>query len=129
MTVVKADRHNVEPFVVKNVFLYSGETYSVLVKADQDPSRNYWITTYVVSRNATTPPGLGISDYYPNHPRRSPPSVPPAGPALDNVRARLDQSLAIKACQGSSTRLPQPQTESLCFSTHKTPSTALSSGR
>ncbi|KAM2858202.1 hypothetical protein COP2_023775 [Malus domestica] len=78
----------------------SSETYYVLLKADQDPSRNYWITTNVVSRNATTPPGLGIFNYYPNHPRRSPPSVPPAGPAWDNVRARLDQSLAYKAHQG-----------------------------
>ncbi|CAN6679600.1 unnamed protein product [Malus baccata var. baccata] len=100
MTVVEADGHNVEPFIVKNLFIYSGETYSVLVKADQDPSRNYWITTNVVSRNATTPPGLGIFNYYPNHPRRSPPSVPPAGPAWNNIRARLDQSLAIKARQG-----------------------------
>ncbi|PQQ04055.1 L-ascorbate oxidase [Prunus yedoensis var. nudiflora] len=100
MTVVEADGHYVEPFVVKNLFLYSGETYSVLIKADQDPSRNYWMTTNVVSRNATTPPGLAILNYYPNHPRRSPPAVPPAGPAWDNVRARLDQSLAIKAHQG-----------------------------
>lgn len=100
MTVVEADGHYVEPFVVKNLFLYSGETYSVLIKADQDPSRNYWMTTNVVTRNATTPPGLAILNYYPNHPRRSPPAVPPAGPAWDNVRARLDQSLAIKAHQG-----------------------------
>lgn len=100
MTVVEADGHYVEPFVVKNLFLYSGETYSVLIKADQDPSRNYWMTTNVVSRNATTPPGLAILNYYPNHPRRSPSAVPPAGPAWDNVRARLDQSLAIKAHQG-----------------------------
>ncbi|KAI5324455.1 hypothetical protein L3X38_033528 [Prunus dulcis] len=100
MTVVEADGHYVEPFVVKNLFLYSGETYSVLIKADQDPSRNYWMTTNVVSRNATTPPGLAILNYYPNHPRRSPPAVPPAGPAWNNVRSRLDQSLAIKAHQG-----------------------------
>ncbi|KAB2597354.1 L-ascorbate oxidase-like [Pyrus ussuriensis x Pyrus communis] len=44
-------------------------------RADQDPSRNYWITTIVVGRNATTPPSLGIFNYYPNHPRRSPPSA------------------------------------------------------
>ncbi|KAJ0097153.1 hypothetical protein Patl1_27324 [Pistacia atlantica] len=60
MTVVEADGHYVEPFVVQNLFIYSGETYSVLIKADQDPSRNYWATTNVVSRNATTPPGQAI---------------------------------------------------------------------
>ncbi|RVX21100.1 L-ascorbate oxidase [Vitis vinifera] len=50
-----------------------GETYSILVKADQDPSRNYWVTTSVVSRNnIVTPPGLAIFNYYPNHPNKSP---------------------------------------------------------
>ncbi|PQQ04902.1 L-ascorbate oxidase [Prunus yedoensis var. nudiflora] len=117
MTVVEADGHYVEPFVVKNLFLYSGETYSVLIKADQDPSRNYWMTTNVVTRNATTPPGLAILNYYPNHPRRSPPAVPPAGPAWDNVRARLDQSLAIKAHQGFIPPLPNLR-QSDCASQH-----------
>ncbi|XP_054805552.1 L-ascorbate oxidase-like [Prosopis cineraria] len=101
MTVVEADGHYVEPFVVQNLFLYSGETYSVLVKADRDRSRNYWITSNVVSRNRTTPPGLGIFNYYPNHPRRSPPSTPPSPPAWDDVEPRLAQSLAIKARSGS----------------------------
>ncbi|XP_004302195.1 PREDICTED: L-ascorbate oxidase [Fragaria vesca subsp. vesca] len=106
MTVVEADGHYVEPFVVKNLFIYSGETYSVIIKADQDPSRNYWMTTNIVSRNpitntttttTTTPPGLAFLNYYPNHPRRSPPTVPPAGPAWNDVKSRLNQSLAIKA--------------------------------
>ncbi|KAF6142635.1 hypothetical protein GIB67_015121, partial [Kingdonia uniflora] len=42
MTVVEADGHYVKPFMVKNLNIYSGKTYSVLVKADQDASRNYW---------------------------------------------------------------------------------------
>ena len=95
MTVVEADGHYVEPFEVKNLFIYSGETYSVLVKTDQDPSRNYWITSNVVSRNRTTPPGLGMFNYYPNHPKRSPPTVPPSPPAWDDVEPRLAQSLSI----------------------------------
>ena len=100
MTVVEADGHYVEPFVVKNLFIYSGETYSVLVKTDQDPSRNYWATTNVVSRNSTTPPGLAIFNYYPNHPRRSPPTFPPSGPLWNDVDSRFNQSLAIKARKG-----------------------------
>lgn len=100
MTVVEADGHNVEPFVVQNLFIYSGETYSVLLTANQDPSRNYWATTNVVSRNATTPPGLAVLNYYPNHPRRSPPTTPPAGPYWDDVSPRVNQSLNIKARQG-----------------------------
>ncbi|XVE83196.1 hypothetical protein DITRI_Ditri16bG0068000 [Diplodiscus trichospermus] len=100
MTVVEADGHYVEPFVVQNLFIYSGETYSVLVKADQDRGRNYWITSNVVVRNATTPPARGIFNYYPNHPRRSPPTIPPAGPAWADPAPRLAQSQAIKARQG-----------------------------
>ncbi|KAF6164377.1 hypothetical protein GIB67_037534 [Kingdonia uniflora] len=57
MTIVEADGHYVEPFVVKNLNIYSGETYSVLVKADQDPSRNYWAASNVISRKPATPPG------------------------------------------------------------------------
>ncbi|KAL4645430.1 hypothetical protein ACB092_02G234600 [Castanea dentata] len=97
MTVVEADGHYVEPFVVKNLFIYSGETYSVLIKADQDPSRNYWMTTNVVGRPPNTTQGLGFLNYYPNHPRRSPPTVPPTGPIWNHTAPRLAQSLAIKA--------------------------------
>uniref|UniRef100_A0A7N0T6V5 L-ascorbate oxidase n=2 Tax=Kalanchoe fedtschenkoi TaxID=63787 RepID=A0A7N0T6V5_KALFE len=102
MTVVEADGHNVVPFVVKNLFLYSGETYSVLVTADQDPSRNYWATSSIVGRNATftTPPALSVINYYPNHLRRAPPTRPPAGPVWNDVAPRLSQSLAIKAREG-----------------------------
>lgn len=106
MTVVEADGHYVDPFVVKNLYIYSGETYSVLVKTDQDPSRNYWITSNVVSRNRTTPPGLGIFNYYPNHPMRSPPTSPPSPPAWDNVESRHTQSLAIKAHQNYTIKPP-----------------------
>ncbi|KAL6558873.1 hypothetical protein OROMI_019223 [Orobanche minor] len=97
MTVVEADGHYVEPFVVKNLFIYSGETYSVLIEADQDPSRNYWASAKVVSRKNTTPNGLAIFNYYPNHPRRSPPTVAPIGPQWDDVRPRLVQSQSTKA--------------------------------
>lgn len=100
MTVVEADGHYVDPFVVKNLFIYSGETYSVLIKADQDPSRNYWASAKVVSRNSSTPNGLAIFNYYPNHPRRNPPTIPPSGPRWDDVQPRLNQSRAIKARPG-----------------------------
>lgn len=97
LTVVEADGHAVEPFVVQNLYIYSGETYSVLVKADKDPKRNYWISTKVVSRKNTTQNGLAIFNYYPNHPRRNPPTIPPAGPHWDDVAPRIAQSVAIKS--------------------------------
>ncbi|GKV01687.1 hypothetical protein SLEP1_g14227 [Rubroshorea leprosula] len=100
MTVVEADGSYVEPFVVQNLFIYSGETYSVLVKADQDPSRNYWITANVVARSPATPPILAILNYYPNSPTKSPQTVPPSGPAWDDVARRKAQSKAIRARHG-----------------------------
>ncbi|KAF6149208.1 hypothetical protein GIB67_026064 [Kingdonia uniflora] len=100
MTVVEADGHYVEPFVVKNLNIYSGETYSVLIKADQDPSRNYWAASNVISRKPTTPTGLAILNYYPNHPRKSPPTIPPTGPVWNDSDYRLAQSNATKARQG-----------------------------
>lgn len=100
MTIVEADGQYVEPFVVQNLFIYSGETYSVLLKADQNPSRNYWISTKVVSRNSTTPNGVAVLNYYPNHRRRNPPTTPPVGPRWDNVSPRFNQSLSIKARTG-----------------------------
>ena len=57
MTVVEADGHYVKPFVVDSLSIYSGETYSVLIKADQDPNRNYWLASNVVGRQPGTPTG------------------------------------------------------------------------
>ncbi|XP_065873189.1 L-ascorbate oxidase [Euphorbia lathyris] len=97
MTVVEADGHYVDPFTVQNLFIYSGETYSVLVKMDQNSTRNYWMTTHIVSRNATTPPGLAVLNYYPNHPRRYPPTPPPSGPIWNDRYPRFAQSVSIKS--------------------------------
>ncbi|KAK3211971.1 hypothetical protein Dsin_016677 [Dipteronia sinensis] len=99
MTVVEADENYVEPFVTKNLYVYSGEIYSVLVTANQD-SRNYWMSTNVVGRKPATPTGLAIFNYYPNHFHKLPPTTPPPGPAWNDTGARINQSLAIKARQG-----------------------------
>jgi L-ascorbate oxidase len=97
MTVVEADGNYVEPFQIKNLYINSGETYSVLVTADQDPSRNYWITTNVVSREPSTPIGLAIFNYYPNHPHKYPPTAPTTGPLWNDTASQLAQSRAIRA--------------------------------
>ncbi|KAJ6357372.1 hypothetical protein OIU78_005263 [Salix suchowensis] len=100
MTVVEADGNYVEPFTIRNLYIYSGETYSVLVKADQDSSRNYWATINVVARNPATPTGLAIFNYYPNHPQKQPPTAPATGPPWNDTASRLAQSLAFRARQG-----------------------------
>lgn len=95
LTVVEADGHYVNPFVVRNLNVYSGETYSVLFTADRDASRNYWMAVHVVSRRPGTPPGTAVLNYYPNHPRRTPPTVPPAGPLWNDTNYRVQQSIAL----------------------------------
>ncbi|XP_031498817.1 L-ascorbate oxidase [Nymphaea colorata] len=107
MTIVEADGHYVDPFVVQRLFIYSGETYSVLIKADQDPTRNYWMGTNVVGRKPATPTGAAILNYYPNHPKRSPPNMAPAGPLWNDTAPRVNQSRAIKAHPGYV--VPPPQ--------------------
>ncbi|KAJ1281952.1 hypothetical protein BS78_03G012700 [Paspalum vaginatum] len=98
MTVVEADGHYVKPFVVRTLFVYSGETYSVLLKADQDPSRNYWAASNVVGRERNTTSGLAILSYAGNDPRRAPPTdQQPEAPAWDDVAPRKEQSRAIVA--------------------------------
>ncbi|KAF2293080.1 hypothetical protein GH714_036259 [Hevea brasiliensis] len=87
-------------FQIENLYIYSGETFSVLVNATQDPTRNYWATIYVVSRKPATPDGLAIFNYYPNHFHKLPPTVPPPGPLWNDTDSRINQSLAIKALQG-----------------------------
>ncbi|XWS41528.1 hypothetical protein CRYUN_Cryun17cG0089400 [Craigia yunnanensis] len=100
MTAIEADGQYVEPFVTKNLFINSGETYSVLVTANQDPSRNYWTSISVVSREPKTPNGLAIFNYYPNHFHKLPPTNPPPGPLWNDTKLQINQSLTIKAHQG-----------------------------
>ncbi|CAM0952252.1 unnamed protein product [Alopecurus aequalis] len=98
MTVVEADGHYVRPFVVRNLFIYSGETYSVLIKADQDPRRNYWAVSKIVGRNGTMiPSARAIVSYAGNDPLKTPPTTAPTGPPWNNVAIRVEQSRAIVA--------------------------------
>ncbi|PAN12114.1 hypothetical protein PAHAL_2G243700 [Panicum hallii] len=97
MTVVEADGHYVKPFIVDSLSIYSGETYSVLIKADhQDPTRNYWLTSNVVSRQPGTPTGTAVLSYL-GAPRGPPPTPPPAGRAWNDTMYRFQQSVATVA--------------------------------
>lgn len=112
MTVVEADGHYVKPFVVKNLNIYSGETYSVLIKANQDPNRNYWLASNVVSREPGTPTGTAYLSYYGGRssPRRAPPTTPPAGPAWNDTMYRFNQSVATVA-HPAHTQTPPPRAD------------------
>ncbi|KAF7848957.1 hypothetical protein BT93_L1396 [Corymbia citriodora subsp. variegata] len=86
LTVVEAYGHYVEP--VQNLLVDSGRTYSVLVKANQNPLRNYLIMTNIVGQNntATSPLGLAVLSYSSS-----------AGPIRNHVTPQLVQSVGSKA--------------------------------
>lgn len=110
MTVVEADGHYVEEFVVKNLYIYSGETYSVVftAKSQSASTINYWITTNVVTRNPKTPLGLAVLNYSPSDASKSPSTPPPSGPLWNDTSSRLNQSLAIVARSNSIEPPPPP---------------------
>lgn len=99
MIVVEADGNYVEPFKVKHLYLYSGETYSVIIDTSltKDRSRNYWMVAKVVGRESSTPSGLAILNYDSNLPLALPTTDPPAGPRWNDVSDRIDRSSAVKA--------------------------------
>ncbi|GLJ51158.1 hypothetical protein SUGI_1088840 [Cryptomeria japonica] len=80
MTVVEADGHYVEPVEVDNLDVYSGETYSVLITANQDPSENYWVGVNVRGRDPKTPTGLAVLNYLSNPPTKVPNAPSPTSP-------------------------------------------------
>lgn len=100
MTVVEADGHYVEPFVVKELNIYSGETYSVLITANQNASRNYWAALNVRGRQPNTPTGRAILRYVPNPPSLLPPSTPAKGPLWNDTSYTKNQAKLYKARAG-----------------------------
>ncbi|CAM6096536.1 unnamed protein product [Calypogeia fissa] len=84
MTVVEADGHYVQPVVVQNLDIYSGETYSVIFTASQDSSRNYWAGVNVRGRMPATPTGLAVLNYKNNPSTSLPTTPPPVSPRWDD---------------------------------------------
>ncbi|RZC64830.1 hypothetical protein C5167_008521 [Papaver somniferum] len=78
MTVLEADGHFAEPFIAPNLNIYPGETYFVLVKTDQDPSKIYWVAFNVIGGKPATPTHLAILNYDPNYNHKPPTSALPA---------------------------------------------------
>jgi hypothetical protein len=69
MTVVEADGNYVEEVELGNLNIYSGETYSVLVKAHEvapEGQTSFWVVSHVRGRLPKTPPGLAILTYAQN---------------------------------------------------------------
>ncbi|TKW22755.1 hypothetical protein SEVIR_4G248900v4 [Setaria viridis] len=100
LTVVEADGNFVEPFEVTDIDIYSGESYSVLLKTDQRPS-SYWISVGVRGRRPKTQPALAILNYTNSKPDSWPSGVTPETPAWDNVTRSKEFTYRIKARAGT----------------------------
>lgn len=83
MRVVEADGNYVEEMDVTSLDIYSGETYSVLVKAKAEGKGSFWVAAHVRGRPPKTPPALAIL-YYGDGEAVAPPTEPPKCPATWN---------------------------------------------
>ena len=101
MVVVEADGNYVTPFKVKDIDLYSGDSYSVLLTADQNPSSNYWISVSVRGRLPKTQPALAVLNYYPNSATNLPTSKPPISPLWNDYSHSKAFTYKILALKGT----------------------------
>ncbi|XP_027343254.1 L-ascorbate oxidase-like [Abrus precatorius] len=104
LLVVEADGNYVEPFMVDDMDIYSGESYSVLLRTDQDPSKNYWLSIGVRGRAPNTPQGLTILNYKTISASVFPTSPPPITPLWNDFERSKAFTKKIIAKRGT----PQP---------------------
>ncbi|XP_059659377.1 L-ascorbate oxidase-like isoform X2 [Cornus florida] len=97
MEVVEADGNYVQPFYVNDLDIYSGESYSVLFKTDQDPSKNYWISVSVRGREPNTPQALTIINYKTTSASKLPASPPPVAPLWNDYNHSKSFTYQIRA--------------------------------
>ena len=82
---MEADGNYVHPFAVDDIDIYSGETYSVLIKTDQNPKKNYWLSIGVIGRKPNTPQALTILNYKTISASVLPTSPPPVTPLWNDA--------------------------------------------
>ncbi|KAJ7520874.1 hypothetical protein O6H91_19G027100 [Diphasiastrum complanatum] len=117
MTIVEADGYNVDPVVVENLDVYSGETYSVLFTANQNASRNYWAAINVRGRKPATPTGLALLNYLPNPSSLLPSTPSPMSPVWNDFDYSLNQNKLIIARKGYEVPPPPKPDRQLIFLT------------
>lgn len=108
LLVVEADGNYVTPFAVDDMDIYSGESYSVLLRTDQDPTKNYWLSIGVRGREPKTPQALTIVNYKTISGSRLPPIPPPVTPRWNDTVHSKAFANNVRALMGS----PQPPKKS-----------------
>ncbi|CAN7067607.1 unnamed protein product [Brassica rapa subsp. trilocularis] len=101
LVVVEADGNYITPFATSDVDIYSGESYSVLLTTDQDPSQNYWISVGVRGRKPKTPPALTVLHYVTAPSSQPPSSPPPETPRWNDFDRSRNFSKRIFSAMGS----------------------------
>ncbi|RZC83294.1 hypothetical protein C5167_046078, partial [Papaver somniferum] len=109
MTLVEADGNYIQPVAVDSLDIYSGDTYSVLIKTNQDPS-NYWISANQTARKPPLPPpGVTILNYK-SKPVDTPVSPLPSSPEWDDFAESKSFANKILALQSDQLTIPKPPT-------------------
>ncbi|KAL8205883.1 hypothetical protein R6Q57_009434 [Mikania cordata] len=103
MLMVEADGNYLEPFWVNDFDIYSGETYSVLIRTDQNPTDNYWISVGVRGRQPATPQALAILHYQSTTASKVPTLSPPVTPRWNDYNHSKSFCNQIRALAGSPT--------------------------
>ncbi|KAI7743636.1 hypothetical protein M8C21_012058 [Ambrosia artemisiifolia] len=101
MLMVEADGNYLEPFWVNDFDIYSGETYSVVFRTDQNPANNYWISVGVRGREPRTPQALAILHYQTTTASKLPTLAPPKTPLWNDYARSKAFSNKILALSGS----------------------------
>ncbi|KAF8648325.1 hypothetical protein HU200_064906 [Digitaria exilis] len=111
VTVVEADGNLVEPFDVSNLDIYSGESYSVLLKTLKEGESPYWISVGVIGREPKTLPALAVLRYVAGSTAQSsssslPTTAPPETPTWNDVERSRDFAKKLKARAGAEKPMP-----------------------
>ncbi|CAF2338497.1 unnamed protein product [Brassica napus] len=101
LEVVEADGNYVAPFTVDDIDIYSGETYSVLLRThNPSPPRKYWISVGVRGRKPNTPQALTVLHYAGASESERLPFPPRETPRWDDFNRSKDFSKKIFAAKG-----------------------------
>uniref|UniRef100_A0A1J3DFL1 L-ascorbate oxidase n=1 Tax=Noccaea caerulescens TaxID=107243 RepID=A0A1J3DFL1_NOCCA len=100
LEVVEADGNYVAPFKVNDIDIYSGETYSVLLRTNSIPSTKHWISVGVRGRKPNTTQALTLLHYVDAPDAERPIHPPPVTPRWDDYDRSKSFSKKIFAAKG-----------------------------
>ncbi|CAA7061171.1 unnamed protein product [Microthlaspi erraticum] len=100
LEVVEADGNYVAPFKVNDIDIYSGETYSVLLRTHSTPSSKHWISVGVRGRKPNTTQALTMLHYVGASDAERPIRPPPVTPRWDDYNRSKSFTNKIFAAKG-----------------------------